>query len=72
MLDPNSIVHSDPEILGRAPVFAGTRVPVQNLIDYLDAGDSMEDFRSFPTAGREQALAVLGSFSGRAFSDASA
>lgn len=55
-----AVVHSDPEILGGTPVFAGTRVPVQNLIDYLDAGDGLEDFlRSFPTVRREQAIAYL-------------
>jgi uncharacterized protein (DUF433 family) len=55
------VVHSDPEILGGTPVFAGTRVPVQNLIDYLSAGDGLDDFlRSFPTVTREQALAALG------------
>jgi uncharacterized protein (DUF433 family) len=60
MLDPKSVVHSDPEILGGTPVFVGTRVPVQNLIDYLAAGDSLEDFlRSFPTVSREQAVAAL-------------
>jgi uncharacterized protein (DUF433 family) len=60
MLAPTSVVHSDPEILGGTPVFVGTRVPLQNLIDYLAAGDSMEDFlRSFPTVAREQAVAAL-------------
>jgi uncharacterized protein (DUF433 family) len=60
MLDPKSVVHSDPEILGGTPVFVGTRVPVQNLIDYLAGGDSLEDFlRSFPTVSREQAVGAL-------------
>lgn len=60
MLDPKSVIHSDPEILGGTPVFVGTRVPLQNLIDYLAAGDSLEDFlRSFPTVSREQAVAAL-------------
>ncbi len=60
MLDPKSVVHSDPEILNGTPVFVGTRVPVQNLIDYLAAGDSLEDFlRSFPTVSREQAVGAL-------------
>ncbi|HEX8245277.1 MAG TPA: DUF433 domain-containing protein [Longimicrobium sp.] len=55
-----TVVHSDPEILGGTPVFVGTRVPLQNLIDYLSAGDSLEDFlRSFPTVTREQAVAAL-------------
>jgi uncharacterized protein (DUF433 family) len=55
-----TVVHSDPEILGGTPVFVGTRVPLQNLIDYLSAGDSLEEFlRSFPTVTREQAIAAL-------------
>ncbi|HYW07914.1 MAG TPA: DUF433 domain-containing protein [Longimicrobium sp.] len=58
MLDSNPAVHSDPEILGGVPVFIGTRVPAQNLFDYLAAGDSLDDFlHSFPTVSREQASA---------------
>ena len=54
------IIHSDPEILGGVPVFVGTRVPVQNLIDCLEAGDSLDEFLdSFPTVTREQAVAAL-------------
>ena len=54
------IIHSDPEILGGIPVFVGTRVPVQNLIDCLEAGDSLDQFLdSFPTVTREQAVAAL-------------
>jgi uncharacterized protein (DUF433 family) len=57
---PEQLIHSDPEILGGAPVFRGTRVPVRNLIDYLEAGDSLEDFlRSFPSVSREQVVAAL-------------
>jgi uncharacterized protein (DUF433 family) len=49
-------VHSDPEILGGTPVFVGTRVPVRTLLDYLTAGDSLEEFLDhFPTVSREQA-----------------
>jgi uncharacterized protein (DUF433 family) len=60
MADTKIVVHSDPEILGGEPVFVGTRVPLQNLVDYLSAGDSLEDFlRSFPTVSREQAVAAL-------------
>ena len=60
MTDKPAIVHSDPNILGGTPVFVGTRVPVQNLIDYLEAGDSLEDFlKSFPSVTREQAIAAL-------------
>jgi uncharacterized protein (DUF433 family) len=55
-----SNISSDPDILGGTPVFAGTRVPLQNLIDYLSAGDTLDDFlRSFPTVTREQAVEAL-------------
>ena len=54
------VIHSDPDILGGTPVFVGTRVPVQNLIDCLEAGDSLDKFlHSFPTVTREQAVAAL-------------
>ena len=54
------IIHSDPDILGGAPVFVGTRVPVQNLIDCLEAGDSLDEFlTSFPSVTREQAVSAL-------------
>lgn len=57
---PALVVHSDPEVLGGTPVFTGTRVPIRNLIDFLGAGDSLEDFlKSFPTVSREQSLAAL-------------
>lgn len=55
-----SVIHSDPEILSGVPVFVGTRVPLQNLIDYLAAGDSLEKFLdAFPSVTREQATAAL-------------
>jgi uncharacterized protein (DUF433 family) len=54
------VVHSDPEILGGTPVFAGTRVPLQNLVDSLEGGESIEDFLDgFPSVKREQVLAVI-------------
>jgi uncharacterized protein (DUF433 family) len=54
------IIHSDPEIIGGTPVFVGTRVPLQNLIDYLEGGESVEDFLdAFPTVSREQAIAAI-------------
>ena len=60
MLDVSSVVHSDPDILGGTPVFVGTRVPLQNLIDYLAAGDSLDEFlEQFPSVSREQAQAAL-------------
>ena len=56
----NSIVHSDPEILGGTPVFVGTRVPFQALIDYLEGGHPLADFLDdFPSVTREQAVAAL-------------
>ena len=55
-----SVIVRDPEILSGTPVFAGTRVPVQNLIDYLAAGDDLNEFLAdFPTVSREQAQAFL-------------
>tara|TARA_Y100000031_G_scaffold29081_1_gene32190 strand:- start:176 stop:397 length:222 start_codon:yes stop_codon:yes gene_type:complete len=57
---PKSVVHSDPEILGGTPVFVGTRVPVQSLFDYLESGETVDEFlRQFPSVKREQALAAL-------------
>jgi uncharacterized protein (DUF433 family) len=54
------VTHSDPDILGGTPVFAGTRVPAQTLIDYLEAGDTLDAFLdSFPSVSREQAIAAL-------------
>ena len=51
---------SDPEILGGTPVFAGTRVPVRSLFDYLEGGESIEEFlRQFPSVRRDQAIAAL-------------
>ncbi|TMH42535.1 MAG: DUF433 domain-containing protein [Betaproteobacteria bacterium] len=55
-----AVIHSDPEIQGGTPVFVGTRVPVKNLFDCLEAGDSLEEFlKSFPSVTREQAVAAL-------------
>ncbi|HEY3161207.1 MAG TPA: DUF433 domain-containing protein [Vicinamibacterales bacterium] len=55
-----SVVRSDPDVLGGTPVFAGTRVPIKNLVDYLAAGDSLERFLDhFPSVTREQAVAAL-------------
>jgi uncharacterized protein (DUF433 family) len=57
---PASPLHSDPEILGGATVFVGTRVPADTLLDYLEGGDSLEDFLDdFPTVTRDQAIAAL-------------
>ena len=54
------IVTSSPDILSGTPVFAGTRVPVQALIDYLEGGETIDDFLTgFPTVRREQVVAFL-------------
>ena len=54
------IVTSSPDILSGTPVFAGTRVPVQALIDYLEGGETIDDFLvGFPTVKREQVVAFL-------------
>jgi uncharacterized protein (DUF433 family) len=58
--DLKGVVQSDPEIMGGTPVFVGTRVPLQNLIDYLEGGESIEDFLDgFPSVKREQVIAVI-------------
>ena len=58
------VVHSDPEIMSGTPVFEGTRVPVDALMNNLADGVSLDEFlENFPTVSREQALAILGSSS---------
>ena len=55
-----AIVCRDPEIMGGTPVFCGTRVPVQTLLDYLEAGETIDAFlEGFPTVTREQVIAFL-------------
>jgi uncharacterized protein (DUF433 family) len=54
------VIHSDPEILGGTPVFMGTRVPLQNLIDALEGGESIGEFmEGFPSVQRAQVIAVI-------------
>ena len=54
------VVSQNPEVLGGALVFAGTRVPVESLFDHLEAGDSIEDFlEGFPSVRREQVISLL-------------
>jgi uncharacterized protein (DUF433 family) len=53
-------IHRDPEIMGGTPVFVGTRVPLQTLMDYLESGEPLSEFlEDFPTVSREQAVAAL-------------
>jgi uncharacterized protein (DUF433 family) len=55
-----SVVSCNPEIMGGTPVFAGTRVPVQTLLDYLEGGESIDDFlEGFPSVTREQVMTFL-------------
>jgi uncharacterized protein (DUF433 family) len=55
-----SVITTNRDILGGAPVFSGTRVPVQTLLDYLEAGDSIDDFlKGFPTVSRGKVIAFL-------------
>lgn len=57
---PDPLITRSPERLSGAAVFAGTRVPVEMLIQYLEAGDSLDDFLGdFPSVSREHAVAVL-------------
>jgi uncharacterized protein (DUF433 family) len=54
------VIHRDPHILGGIPVFIGTRVPIKTLLDYLEAGDSLDEFLDhFPNVRREHAIAAL-------------
>lgn len=55
-----TIIHSDPDILSGTPVFIGTRVPVKTLLDYLAAGDPLDEFLDhFPSVRSDQAIAVI-------------
>lgn len=55
-----NVIVKNPDILGGAPVFCGTRVPIQALFDYLEGGETLEDFlQGFPTVTRELAIAAL-------------
>ena len=68
-----SLVSRDPEIMSGALCFTGTRVPVQNLFDYIEGSSSLEQFlEDFPSVSREKAVAVLEAAKARLFADASA
>ncbi len=60
MLKDFTIISVSPEIMSGTPVFAGTRVPIQTLLDYLKAGESIDNFLDgFPTVSREQVVALM-------------
>ena len=59
-MNKESVIHADSEVLGGVPVFVATRVPLRNLIDFLEAGDNLDDFLdAFPSVTREHAVAAL-------------
>ncbi len=59
-MERESVIVSDPEILGGTPCFRGTRVPIDSLIDYLEAGDTLGEFlNNFPSVSRDAAIVVL-------------
>jgi len=56
----SDVFHRDPEIMGGTPLFTGTRVPVQNLVDYLEGGESIDEFLvGFPTVKRERVIGFI-------------
>jgi uncharacterized protein (DUF433 family) len=60
MTSPNSVITRDPEVLGGTPVFRGTRVPFHALLDYLEGGQTLDEFLDdFPTVTREAAVHAL-------------
>jgi uncharacterized protein (DUF433 family) len=65
-----SVITASPEVMGGAPVFAGTRVPVQTLFEYLEGGDTIDDFLDgFPTVTREQVVVLLETAKGRVLAE---
>ena len=59
-MDVKDLIEANPEKMSGAPVFVGTRVPISHLFEYLEHGETLDEFlRQFPTVTREQALAVL-------------
>ena len=66
----DSLITSSPEVMGGTHVFAGTRVPVQTLFEYIEAGDTIDDFlNGFPTVTREQVVVLLETAKARVLSE---
>lgn len=60
MVMKNEVISTSPEVLSGTPVFKGTRVPIKNLFDYIETGETLEEFLiAFPSVKREQAIEVL-------------
>ena len=69
-MNANEIIECDPEKLGGTPVFFGTRVPIQNLFDCIEGGESIDEFLDqFPTVSREQVIRVLNTSKEKLLSD---
>lgn len=67
-----AVISCSPDVMGGTPVFSGTRVPVQTLLDYLEGGESIDDFLAgFPTIRREQVIAFLEQAKDRLVADVS-
>lgn len=67
----SSVVTSSPDVMGGTPVFAGTRVPIENLLDYLEGGESIEEFlEGFPSVTREQVITFLEETKARVLAEA--
>jgi uncharacterized protein (DUF433 family) len=67
----STVVTSSPDVMGGTPVFAGTRVPIENLLDYLEGGESIEDFlEGFPSVSREQVITFLEETKARVLAEA--
>ena len=67
----SSVVSSSPDVMGGTPVFAGTRVPIENLLDYLEGGESIDDFlEGFPSVSREQVITFLEETKARVLAEA--
>ena len=67
-----TVISCSPDVMGGTPVFAGTRVPVQTLLDYLEAGESIDNFLAgFPSMSRAQVIAFLEQAKDRLIADVS-
>lgn len=67
----STVVTSSPDVMGGTPVFSGTRVPIENLLDYLEGGESIEDFlEGFPSVSREQVITFLEETKARVLAEA--
>lgn len=67
----STVVTSSPDVMGGTPVFAGTRVPIENLLDYIEGGESIDDFlEGFPSVSREQVITFLEETKARVLTEA--